>query len=202
MIRILLLCLCLAGCSGAPGLSPLDDDATILVFGDSLTFGTGVAADKSYPSVLGELSGRRVIRSGVPGELSAQGKSRLPHVLARTDPDLVILCHGGNDVLRRMSPSVTERNLRDMIRTIRAHGAEVALLAVPKPGLFPGPWEYYEDLAEELDVPVQMDVVSDLMADVSMKSDQVHFNEAGYRKMAQAVHALLTEAGALQSGDG
>ncbi len=196
-LRAGLLCLCLAGCSGSPELAPLEPDATILAFGDSLTFGTGVTAEQSYPRVLAGLTGRQVVRAGVPGEVSARGKARLPDVLSKTQPDLVVLCHGGNDVLRRMNPDVTEQNLREMIGLIRARGVDVVVLAVPKPGLFPEAFEYYERIADDLGVPVEMDILSDLMSDVSMKSDQVHFNATGYRRMAEAVQELLLDSGAL-----
>ena len=58
-------------------------DTKILAFGDSLTFGYGVARDKSYPSLLVDLLHVTVINEGFSGELSAQGLARLPSVLER-----------------------------------------------------------------------------------------------------------------------
>lgn len=188
----------LVGCSGGtPALSPLPADATILAFGDSLTYGTGVAGEHSYPAVLAELTGRRVIRSGVPGEISAAGKQRLARLLEETRPDLVVLCHGGNDVLRRLNMRQTEQNLREMIGMIHATGAEVVLLAVPQVGVFLTPPDYYNAIHEELGVPVEFSILPTLQRDSAMKSDQVHFNVMGYRSMAEAVHALLIAEGAL-----
>ncbi|MBD3647302.1 MAG: arylesterase [Pseudomonadales bacterium] len=195
-LRLLLLLL-LAGCARQPALSPLSPGDVILAFGDSLTWGTGVSASMSYPAVLEELTGLEVVRSGVPGELSRDGLKRLDTVLREVEPDLVILCHGGNDVLRRLNPAQTEANLKAMIRLVRDHGSEVAVLAVPKFGLFPEPWDYYERIQEEMQVPVEYDVLADLESDSAMKSDRVHFNSAGYRKMAEATRELLRDAGAL-----
>ncbi len=165
--------------------------------GDSLTYGTGVDAKHSYPAVLESLSGHKVIRSGVPGEVSANGLVRLKKVLSKIKPTLVVLCHGGNDVLRRIPAATTEANLRSMIALVRVARAQVVLVAVPKFGIFPTSWDYYEKLAEELQVPVEFDVISDLERDAAMKSDQIHFNRQGYRIMAEAVHSLLKQKGAL-----
>ena len=169
----------------------------MLAFGDSLTYGTGVSEEHSYPAVLAELTGWSVVRSGVPGEISRDGLARLPGELTRVNPDLVVICHGGNDVLRRMNLSDTARNLRAMVDLARDHGAEVVVVAVPKFGLIPSPPAFYETLAEEAVVPVEQDILARLLRDTSMKSDQVHFNRSGYREMAVAIADMLEDHGAL-----
>ena len=55
------------GC-GSPELKPIPHDGVILAFGDSLTVGVGVTKDKSYPSVLAELTGQTIINAGLSGE--------------------------------------------------------------------------------------------------------------------------------------
>jgi len=194
----LLILFFISACTDSGSLSQLAPGATVVAFGDSLTYGTGVApTTESYPAVLANLTGLKVIRSGVPGEISAAGLRRLPKVLADESPELVIICHGGNDVLRQLSAIKTEQNLRAMIKMARQSGAEVVLVAVPRFGLFPSAWDYYEDIAEDLNVPVEFDVISDLQRNPGMKSDQVHFNQTGYRLMAEALADLLRESGAL-----
>ena len=130
-----ILCLVLAGCTPPPELEPLAADAVVLAFGDSLTFGTGAGPGESYPEVLSGLIGRTVVNAGVPGEVSTDGLLRLPALLDREQPALLLLCHGGNDQLQRLDPNQLADNLRAMIRSARDRGIAVALIAVPAPGL-------------------------------------------------------------------
>ena len=122
----LLCCLAAMGCDQTPKIEPLGDDAVILAFGDSLTFGTGAKKPQAYPAQLQALVSRTVINAGVPGEVSHTGLRRLPALLKQHQPNLVIICHGGNDILRRLNLQQTRNNIQAMIETSRSHGARHA----------------------------------------------------------------------------
>lgn len=197
LFTLFLTCSLLAGCGNADSLSPISSSGLILAFGNSLTRGTGTKLQNSYPAVLERNTGIRVINAGIPGEVTSQGLERLPTLLDTHRPDLVVLTHGGNDILRRKSSSAARDNLEKMILLIRASGAEVVMLGVPQFGLFPSSAPWYQELAELHDVPLEADIIPDLQKSPRHKSDPIHFNAEGYRLMAEAVETLLQEHGAL-----
>lgn len=194
---ILAAAVALAACSDKPALPKLSAGDVVLAFGDSLTFGTGAAEDESYPAVLAKLIGRNVVREGVPGELTAQGLERLPAALDRHKPRILLLCLGGNDMLRKVDDARITANLRAMAEAAKSRGVAVVLLGVPRPALFGGPAKLYGELAKELGLVYEGEVINDVLRSPGLKSDPIHPNAEGYRKMAEAVAALLRKAGAL-----
>jgi lysophospholipase L1-like esterase len=169
----------------------------VVAFGDSLTYGTGAKPEESYPAVLGQLIGRTVVRAGVPGEQTAGGLARLPGVLDEHQPRLVIVCLGGNDMLRKGARIQIEANLREILKTIKSRGLDAVLVGVPAPGLITSAPEFYQKLAQEFRIPYEGDVVTSVLYRAELKSDPIHPNAAGYRKMAEAVAQLLQSAGAI-----
>ena len=190
----MLFILCLAGCGGEQR-ARLPGEATLLAFGDSLTKGKGVSEQHSYPTVLGNLCGCRVSSSGVSGETTTQGLARLPSVLEQTAPHLVILMHGGNDILRNHSAERTKQNLAAMIEMIQAHGAQVLLIGIPEKSLFSSSAAFYSELADQYNLLFDHEIVATLLRRPGMKSDAVHFNEAGYAAMANRIHEVLQDNG-------
>jgi acyl-CoA thioesterase-1 len=188
----------LAACDRPPQLPRVNPGDVIVAFGDSLTHGNGTSEDHAYPAVLGQMIGRTVINAGVPGETTAEGLARLPEVLAQEQPKLVLLCLGGNDMLRRQNPADTESNLRQMIRTIRATGASVVLIGVPQPALFSGPPPFYEKLAKEFRLPYESEAFDDVLKTPRLKSDAIHANAEGYRVVAERLAKLLKKTGAIE----
>jgi len=198
-LSILLLLLLLSSCgSKEVKLSPLPPDAVILAFGDSITFGTGASQGQSYPEILQVSIKRKVVNAGVPGETSEQGLKRLPQVLAEFRPKLVILCHGGNDILRRLDPDISAKNITEMIKLIRKSGAEAVLIGVPKPKLIPATATLYKTISEKMGVPLEEEIILNILSNRDLKSDYIHPNAAGYVRLAVAIEALLKRYGAIQ----
>lgn len=193
---LVLVALVLQGC-GDGRLEPLSENAVILAFGDSLTVGVGASAEYSYPQVLSQLSGRQVVASGVSGEISAHGRDRLADELAWVKPDLLVLMHGGNDILRNGSTVELRENLDAMIRQAQDQEIQVVLLGVPEKKLFSDAAPLYAELARQHDLVFIEDLLSGLLRDSAMKSDAVHLNARGYRMLAEGIHDVLQEEGAL-----
>jgi len=197
LLLAIFICAGIMACSSGPKLPPLTRDAVVVAFGDSLTFGTGADPAESYPAVLEKMIGRRVVNCGVPGEVTGEGLARLPGVLEGEKPALVLLCHGGNDQLRHLDLQQAARNIREMICLARQANAAVVLIAVPSPSLSLSPPSLYREIAKKMSVPVEGKILSDILADNSLKSDYIHPNAAGYRRLAGAIAELLRRSGAI-----
>ena len=197
----LLLCLLLLapGCGDStPQLRKLTGNGIVVAFGDSLTYGTGAKDNESYPAQLEQITGLNVINQGVPGELSAEGLQRLPAVLDEHQPELLILCHGGNDMLRKKNKKTIADNLLAMIAEARQRNIQVVLIGVPEPALFLlSSSPLYEEVATREKIPIDSVTLPEIESDNELKSDTIHPNAAGYRKLAEAMAKLLKKAGAI-----
>jgi lysophospholipase L1-like esterase len=187
----------LAACSDAPKLAPLAPDAVVLAFGDSITYGTGAAEADSYPAQLERLIGRRVVRAGVPGEVSAQALARLPGALEEHQPRLLVLCIGGNDFLRNLGKAQVAANVQTMVAMARQRGIDVVLIGTPEKGLTVTPPAFYAEIAEQIGIPYEGGVIGKILRDSTLKSDPIHPNAAGYRLIAERVAGILKAAGAI-----
>jgi len=186
-----------AACSERPRLERLPADAVVLAFGDSLTFGTGAADDESYPVQLEKLIQRRVVRAGVPGEVTSQALERLPAALDEHAPRLLLLCIGGNDFLRRLGNPQAERNVREMVKLARSRGVGVLLIGTPEPGFTVSPPAFYAGIAKEFRVPYEPSIIGEVLKDRALKADPIHPNARGYRLIAERLAEQLKQSGAI-----
>jgi len=184
-------------CSDAPRLQKLKQTDTILAFGDSLTFGYGAPTGSSYPAVLSELTGLTIINEGSSGEVSAKGLKRLAGLLDRYQPQLLILCHGANDMLQKRDLGKMASNLEAMIALAQQRDIDILLLAVPTANLFLTPLQQYTEVADKMQVPLNHDLIADILSQPALHSDIIHPNALGYRKIAEQIHQDLIDLGAL-----
>lgn len=186
--------LLLLGCSGGAVIEKVDPDTKIIAVGDSLTAGLGVSENESYPAELSKLLNCEITNFGVNGEDTTAALQRLPAILKKTTPNLVLLCYGGNDMLQKQPRERTKKNLDAMIQLIKETGADIVLIGVPQPGLTLSVPDLYEDLADEYRLPLEQKSIRSILRKPSLKSDMIHPNAAGYKLMADSLHELILKS--------
>lgn len=111
---------------------------TVLVVGDSISAGYGVAKGKGWVNLLQQrldqqCEGVRVVNVAVSGETTAGGLAALPEQLARYKPSTVVIELGGNDGLQKQSLDKMQDNLQRLVNLSKAAGAKPVLLGMKMP---------------------------------------------------------------------
>ena len=110
---------------------------TVLVMGDSLSAGYGIQLEQSWVTLLQQelvkSTQSKVINASVSGETSGGGLARLPALLSKHKPDVVIIELGGNDGLRGQPINIMQDNLQAMITASQTVGADVLLAGMQIP---------------------------------------------------------------------
>ncbi len=113
--------------------------AVILVFGDSISAAYGLEVEQGWVALLQQKLNKaapgkhQVVNGSLSGETTSGGKTRLPPLLQKHKPDILVIELGGNDGLRGQPPPLMAANLRKMIADGRAAGAEVILFGMRIP---------------------------------------------------------------------
>ena len=175
---------------------------TIVVVGDSLSSGYGMAAEQSWVALLKERLGKEgygydVVNASIAGDTSAGGLSRLPRLLDAHSPSLVVIELGGNDGLRGQPIDALRDNLAKMIEQSQRAGARVALAAVQIPPNYGAAYTsamaaVYPDLAQRFGATL----VDLALADVALKpelmqGDGIHPNAAGQKIVFASIWRAL-----------
>ncbi|TSE36444.1 arylesterase [Tepidimonas charontis] len=185
------------GASGSP--------TVVLVVGDSLSAEYGIARGRGWVALLQQrlqAQGRsvQVVNASISGDTTAGGRARLPALLQRHRPAVVILELGGNDALRGLPLPSTRDNLRAMIRASRAAGARVLLLGMDMPPNYGERFRaefraVYTDLAREEGValvPFFLAGVADgPQAAALFQDDRIHPNEQAQPRLLDNVWPAL-----------
>ncbi|MEW8625327.1 MAG: arylesterase [Candidatus Thiodiazotropha sp.] len=182
---------------------------TLLVVGDSLSAGYGVTTEVRWVNLLSQRLNAhcgpfQVVNASVSGDTSQGGLSRLPALLSKHQPALVIIELGGNDGLRGINSRAMHDNLQRMVKLSKQAGAAVLLLGVRLPANY-GPeftkafHQVYYDVSEAESVPLVPFFLQGVALDMSlMQNDGIHPNDkaqpilkdnvwAGLRPLLKAV---------------
>lgn len=165
--------------------------SNIIAFGDSLTHGTGAAKGEDYPTVLSQLAGREIENRGVPGETSEDALRRIDKEVIAHNPRMVIVLLGGNDLLQRISAETTFKNLEQIITKIHDSGAMVVLVGIEGLMFTSDHGKRFKQLAKRTGCIYVPNILSGILTDMSLKSDQVHPNGKGYRIVAERIYKKI-----------
>jgi acyl-CoA thioesterase-1 len=162
---------------------------TIIVVGDSLSSGYGFSAEQSWVALLqnrlqSEGYVYDVVNASIAGDTTAGGLARLPRLLERYSPEVVVLELGGNDGLRGLPVTALRSNLAEMIELSKARGAGVLLAGIRIPPNY-GPAytealaAVYAELAQLHGVALVPFLLEGVALDPAlMQADRVHPNAA------------------------
>ncbi|MGB9101971.1 MAG: arylesterase [Stenotrophomonas indicatrix] len=133
MLLLGLLLLPVLACAKGPG------GGTVLVLGDSLSAAHNIPADAGWVSLLQQRVRQqsktppRIVNASMSGETTAGALTRLPGLLGREKPTVVVIALGGNDALRGLTPAQVQGNLEKMVQASQKAGAKVLLLGIDVP---------------------------------------------------------------------
>ncbi|QEL65454.1 acyl-CoA thioesterase I [Oryzomicrobium terrae] len=167
---------------------------TLLVFGDSLSAGYGIRQDAAWPSLLAERLKTKapaytVLNASISGETTAGGVSRLPPLLEKHKPAVVVIELGANDGLRGLPVGEMKKNLVTMTRAAKAAGAKVLLVRIELPPNYGAYARTVGDAFNEVAKAEKLPVPPFLLDQVA--SDRRLFQADGLHPVAEAQGRLL-----------
>ncbi|MFT5392924.1 MAG: acyl-CoA thioesterase-1 [Gammaproteobacteria bacterium] len=201
MARIYLLLL-LVVCAVRPAGA-----ATVLVLGDSLSAGYGLALAEGWVHLLQVRVGERhsVVNASISGDTTAGGLTRIDPALRRHRPDVVLIELGGNDGLRGLPLSVIRANLEQIVQRVRKQGVLPVLVGMRIPPNM-GPaytarfHAIYADIAAEHALPFVPFLLEGVATEPGMMQDDgIHASALGQPRMLsnvwETLHPVLESLG-------
>jgi len=169
-------------------------EGVVVVLGDSLSAGLGVAADEAFPARLqarlrADGYDYRVVNAGVSGDTTAGGLRRVDWVL-RAKPDVVVVALGANDGLRGLSPQAMRANLEAIVGRLQAAGARVLLAGMRLPPNYGADYTkefeaVFPEVARRAKVPLMPFLLDGVAADPRLNQpDGIHPTAAGQQLIA------------------
>lgn len=170
-------------------------DSKILILGDSLTEGYGVAKNESFPVLLEELLKKEghkvtVTNAGIAGSTTASGVSRLKWHLRGKFTHL-LLALGSNDGLRGFKLEVTKKNLEETMQLALDHKLKVLILGAKMPPNYAKDYttgfeKIFSDLSSKFKVPLMPFVLEGVAGNPKLNiEDNIHPNPEGHKIIAK-----------------
>lgn len=181
---------------------PAQQARTVLVMGDSLSAGYGLAATEGWVALTADRiaknkPGWRVVNASISGETTAGGAARIVDAVVRHKPAVVVIELGTNDGLRGLPLRETKINLARMIGASKSVGAKVLLIGMRIPPNY-GP-EYtqgfernYTDLAKQFDVALLPFLLQPIASErANFQNDNLHPVASAQPKLRDHVWTAL-----------
>jgi acyl-CoA thioesterase-1 len=200
-----LLALAAAGGMAFAATPPDPAAPVILVVGDSLSAEYGLSRGKGWVALLEQQLaqqhiGAKVVNASISGDTTSGGRSRLPGLIKRHSPNIVILELGANDALRGLPLGLTRDNLSFMARSAREAGARVVVVGMQMPPNYGRKYAadfgaVFSDVAHDEQaalVPFLLRGVADVPnAETNFQADRIHPREEAHPTMLANVWQAL-----------
>jgi acyl-CoA thioesterase-1 len=184
--------------------APLARAGTAVIVGDSISAGYGVDSQSGWVALfshklVAQQIALNVVNESISGDTSAGGLVRLPNILQRHQPEIVIIELGGNDGLRGLSPQALERNLEAMIELCLAANSRVYLLGMKLPPNYGQGYNQrfeaaFVNAAQGKNIPLLPFFLQGVGGnDALMQADRVHPNRAGHMQLAENAWRFLEQ---------
>ncbi|SHE20827.1 arylesterase [methanotrophic endosymbiont of Bathymodiolus puteoserpentis (Logatchev)] len=182
--------------------SSLTQAKSIVVLGDSISASYGFEAQQGWVALMqkkiqADYPGYTIYNESISGDTTAGGVARLPKILKKYQPDIIMLELGANDGLRGMSLAVMQNNLSAIIEKSKKSGAQILLLSMRIPSnygrrftdMFYG---IYKKLSTQHDIPVVPFILASVALNKSyMQRDGLHPNVLAQPIITEHIYPYL-----------
>jgi acyl-CoA thioesterase I len=188
------LCLILA-MVGMLAQAGSQNEPKILILGDSISAGYGLPNGTGWVSLLENAYSKKypnlqILNASISGDTTAGGKQRLPALLNKFAPSIVVIELGGNDALRGFPLAVSKQNLLDIVNLVKQHQAKAVVVGMRVPSNYGAEYtEGFFKMFNEVSKQTNSALVPFLLEGVA--TDRAMFQEDGIHPTVQAQTTLL-----------
>ena len=187
---------------GSAIASAAQNNKTVLILGDSLSAGHGIAQGKNWTDLLQQrLDDRKtavtLINASISGDTTANGINRLPQALELYQPEWIIIELGGNDALRGLPIRHIKNNLQSLIQSSLNTKAKVLLMSIRIPPNYGKKYtrafsRIYPELASEHSLPLIPFILEHIALNPElMQADGIHPNEKAQAEIMERLWEAL-----------